>query len=240
MKKALMVSNPFLPAYGPGVRRSVSFIRHLRNYGWEPVVLTRETSAPDSPADPPELEIPDGMDVYRTNPWELDELPGILGRAGKRFGERFLSPDVQRLWEVFSRRKAARIVRYEGIDLIFTSSSPKSAHLLGLYLKSKFPQIPWIADIRAEIPAVPEEAGVRRGSFRAGAEKRMDRRIYERADCIVTDSEGILNAVLESSSIQGIGDRCFILPDGHAEELSGVFEKSCRLLAARRMSNGPG
>lgn len=240
MKKAMIVSNPFLPANSPGVRRSVSFIKQLRNYGWEPVVLTRAMAAADSSEDPRELEIPDGMDIYRTNSWEPEELLGVLGRAGKLLGERLLAPDGQRLWEIFARRKAARIVKYDGIDLVFTSSPPKSAHLLGLYLKNRFPHIPWIADIRAESPADPEDARLRRSSFKAGVEKRADRRVCEKADCIVTDSEGILNAVLENSKIQGIGERCFTIPDGHAEELSGVFEKSCRSLAARRMANGAG
>ena len=226
MKKALIVSNPFLPADNPGVRRSVSFIRFLRNYGWEPVVLTREVAASDTSDDPAGLEIPDGMDIYRTNPWELDELPGFLGLAGKHLAEWLLAPDKKRLWELSSHRKAVKIVKYDGIDLIYTTSPPKSSHLLGLYLKKRFPQIPWIADICLELSLNTGNAGV---------EKRIDRRISEMADCIVINTEVMLNAILENHSGRSMEDRCFIVPDGFAEELSGVFEKSCRLLAGKRL-----
>ena len=226
MKKALIVSNPFLPADNPAVSRSVSFIKLLRNYGWESVIFTRETAAADTSADPAGLEIPDGIDIYRTNPWELDELPGLLGLAGKYLAEWVLAPDKKRLWELSSHRKAAKIIKYDGIDLIYTASSSKSSHLLGLYLKKRFPQIPWIADICLELPV---------NTGKAGVEKRFDRRISEMADCIVTNTEGMLDAILESNLGRNMEDRCFIIPDGFTEELSAVFEKSCRLLAAKRL-----
>lgn len=227
MKKALIVSNPFLPADNPCVRRSVSFIMLLRNYGWEPVILTREATATDDiDDDTADLEIPDGMDVYRTNPWQLEELPGLLGAAGKHLAQWFLTPDNKRLWELFSHRKAARIVKYDGIDLIYTASPAKSPHLLGLYLKKKFPQIPWIADICPENPAY---AG------KARAEREIDRRISKMADCIVASTEAFLEAIRENQQGRAIEDKCFVIPDGFAQELSEVFEKSCRLLAAKRL-----
>lgn len=231
-----MISNSFLPASNPCVRRTVGFIRLLRNYGWEPVLLTREAAAADISDEPADLEIPEGMDVYRTNPWELDELPGILGRAGRRLGEWLLAPDKERLWEIFSCRKAAKIVKYDGIDLIYTASPPKSSHLLGLYLKKRFPQIPWIADISAEYPADTGNAGIFRNSFRAGSEKKADRRICEAADCIITGTGDILNEIPENASGKSMRERCFNIPDGSVEELSGVFEKSCRHIAAKRLA----
>ncbi len=232
MKKVLMALNSFLPAAGPCVARSAGFVRLLRNYGWEPVILTREISAPDTGDAPEGLEMPEGIDVYRTSPWELDELPGLLGFAGRRLGEWFLAPDKERLWTLFTRRKAARIVKNEGIDLIYTASPPKSSHLLGFYLKKRFPQLPWIADICA---ATSVNVGNPRSSLKAGVEKRTDRRVCEAADYIVSDSEGMLKALFEASQVRDIDGKCFTIPDGFAEELSGVFEKSCRLLAAKRL-----
>lgn len=226
MKKALIVSNPFLPDDSPGVRRSISFISLLRNYGWEPVVLTREARAVDVSGEPDGLDLPDGMEIYRTNPWELDELPGMLGLVGKHIAERLLVPDRKRLWEMSSHRKAARIVKNDGIDLIFTTSPNKSSHLLGLYLKKRFPQIPWIADLCPELSI---------NTGKPGVENKTDHRIGEMADCIVINTEAGLNALFERHSGRSMEERCFIIPDGFIEELSGVFEKSCRLIAAKRL-----
>jgi hypothetical protein len=198
-------------------------------------VLTREISAAAAPDDPSALEIPEGIDVYRTNAWELGELPGLLGRAGSSLGGRFLAPDKERLWEMFSRRKAARIVKYDGIDLVYTASAPKSSHLLGIYLKKKFPQIPWVADVRAEIPVNTESVRAYSNNRKSRVESKLDRRIYMMADCMVTDTEGIRKAILENSGIQGTEERCFMIPDRYTEELSGVFEKSCRMLASKRL-----
>ena len=40
MKNVLMIAYSFPPAGGPGVQRTSKFVKYLRNYGWEPVVLT--------------------------------------------------------------------------------------------------------------------------------------------------------------------------------------------------------
>ena len=42
MKKVLMIACSFPPLGGPGVQRSVKFVKYLRDFGYEPVVFTRE------------------------------------------------------------------------------------------------------------------------------------------------------------------------------------------------------
>jgi hypothetical protein len=42
MKKVLMIAHQFPPIGGSGVQRTVKFVKYLRDFGWEPVVLTRK------------------------------------------------------------------------------------------------------------------------------------------------------------------------------------------------------
>lgn len=42
MRKVLIIANQFPPMGGSGVQRSVKFVKHLRSFGYEPVVFTRE------------------------------------------------------------------------------------------------------------------------------------------------------------------------------------------------------
>ena len=42
MRKVLIIANQFPPMGGSGVQRSVKFVKHLRCFGYEPVVFTRE------------------------------------------------------------------------------------------------------------------------------------------------------------------------------------------------------
>ena len=39
MRKVLIIANQFPPMGGSGVQRSVKFVKHLRSFGYEPVVL---------------------------------------------------------------------------------------------------------------------------------------------------------------------------------------------------------
>src|SRR4051812_3012819 len=40
MKKVLIVAYYFPPSGGPGVQRVLKYVQYLREFGWEPVVLT--------------------------------------------------------------------------------------------------------------------------------------------------------------------------------------------------------
>ena len=66
MKKVLIISYYFPPSGGAGVQRMLKFVKYLREFGWEPVVLTARNA--DYPAYDESLqsEIPPGIKVYRS------------------------------------------------------------------------------------------------------------------------------------------------------------------------------
>ncbi len=150
MKKVLMVAYYFPPMGGSGVQRTAKFVKHLRSFGYEPVIFTRGIEKVPLRDDSLLKDIPEGIRVIRTRPWDFTALPGVLSYAGKFISRKVLIPDGERIWQLAARKKAAETVLQENIDLVYTTSSPYSDHLMGLYLKQQFPHIPWVADFRDE------------------------------------------------------------------------------------------
>jgi hypothetical protein len=172
-------------------------IGQLRIYGWEPVVLTRGTGA--EPQEKRLLQLPEDIDIIRTGPFgdgftKVEALPGFF-----RF---LLERNGQKLWEFFSRSKASRLVKNGGADLIYTVSPSYSSHRIGLHLKKKNPNLPWVADLGPSGPAL------------RSCERELLARIRETADILVPDN-----------------------PEINAQELSELFEKACRLVAAKKLGN---
>lgn len=82
MKKVLMIANQFPPMGGAGVQRSVKFVKHLRTFGYEPVVLTRDIGNMQLKDETLMADVPDGIKIYRTKPLESPELGGIMRDTG--------------------------------------------------------------------------------------------------------------------------------------------------------------
>lgn len=226
MKKALMISYPFPPTGGPGVQRSLKFVKYLGNFGWEPVVLTREVGNMKLKDDSLEKDIPKDTRIYRTNPWELTELPSLFGLAGKFVSIKLLIPDKERLWEIFSKRTAARIVKHEGIDLIYSTSVPYSSHLLGLHLKKRFPDIPWVADFRDEWTNNPYLLDNPHYRLRMNMEKRMEKKVLEKADCLITNTPVMLENFLCNNPALNLEDRFFVISNGYDRDDFGQLVKN--------------
>ena len=154
----------------PGTERVVNFINSLRDYGWEPVILTR--NAEPNFLEEQNLQVPEDIDIIRTGYKVTSGFPHIIQSVTK-FLASLLLPDGQRLWEFMSRRKAVRIAKNGGVDLVYSVSPPYSSHLIGLRLKKKYPKLPWVADLNYESTTV------------RNYEKSLLARITENADLIV-------------------------------------------------------
>lgn len=225
MKKVLMVVYSFPPIKNAESDRSLSFVGQLHNCGWEPLVLTREVRS--QPAEESDFRIPEGIDVVRSSPWRPDPLPKFL-RVAASFLASLMVPDRERLWELFSLRKASRITKNDGIDLVYTVSPPSSSHIIGLHLKKKYPDVPWVADICSTVP-------VGQMKLKDRYEKKLLEKVLSEADCIITGSETIQEQLKHLRSKNPQEESISLVPDGHVQELSELFEKACRVIAARKM-----
>ncbi len=233
MKKVLIITYSFPPAENACAMRADSFIRQLGKYGWEPLILTADIKAKASsgPEERAKAPIPEGIDIVRTGPWQSENLPAPL-RSVAGFLSALLVPDREMLWELFCIRKAVRLAKSIGADLIYTLSPPSSAHLIGLRLKKKNPRIPWVADFCE----VSEASGRGLKRFKEQYVRKLINSVLDEADCIIACNSSISGILAKNSDDMGQqADICWV-PDGRVQELTEQFEKACRIIATRKLN----
>jgi len=226
MKKVLMIAHQFPPIGGSGVQRTVKFVKYLPLYGWKGIVLTRDAKRALLKDNTLLNEIPADTIIYRTAAWDFSEWPFPLNLAGKYIRRRILIPDGERLWGIFSFKKALDIVKNERIDLIYSTSQPFSTHLLAMKLKEAFPGIPWVADFRDEWTNNAFVKAYNYRSYRKKIEKRMERKVFEMADAIVINTP-----VMRDNSVRDnpdLGDKFHVIPNGFDREDFEGIEKGGR------------
>lgn len=225
MKKVLIIANQFPPMGGSGVQRSVKFVKHLRAFGYEPVVLTREVGNMPLKDETLLKDVPEGVKIYRTKAYELPELKGIMRIPGKVLGK-FVVPDTAYFWYKNSRKKALDIIKNEGIDIVYTTSAPYSDHLLGLYIKEKMPDIKWAVDFRDEWTNNPYTLDNPYNSVRTKIEKNMEHTVVTTADMLITNTPVMRENFIKNNAIKG--DNFVVIPNGYDVEDFADFDSSVK------------
>lgn len=165
MKRLLVLAYFFPPLGGGGCQRTLKLVRYLEPHGWAATVVTVED--PDYWILDPSLldEVPASCEVLRVRALTSQRLLRLLARAGLRLEERqgarragvfrglrrlqglLAVPDGYQPWARAAERRATPLLAGGGIDALWTTSSPESAHLAGLALKRRH-GVPWVADFR--------------------------------------------------------------------------------------------
>lgn len=215
MIKVLIIANQFPPMGGSGVQRSVKFVKHLRAFGYEPVVFTREVGNMSLKDETLLKDVPEGVKIYRTKPYELPELQGIMRIPGKVLGK-FIIPDTAYFWYKNSRKKVLEVIKSEGIDIIYTTSAPYSDHLLGLYIKKKMPNIKWAADFRDEWTNNPYTLDNPYNPIRTKIEKNMEHEVVTMADMLITNTPVMRENFIRNNNLTG--ENFVFIPNGYDEE----------------------
>jgi len=207
MKRVLMVAYFFPPLGGGGCQRTLKLVRYLEPHGWRATVVT--TRDQDYWILDPSLEeeIPATTEVRRVGGLTGGTVVRALSRAGvpvqeaqgRRRGApmRFLRslqrwtvlPDSYRAWAHAAERDAHERVLAGGVDAVWTTSSPESAHLAGLALQKRH-RLPWVADFR--------DPWVGRVTYRPptpwhdARHRAMERRVVSSADRVTLVSEAMV------------------------------------------------
>jgi glycosyltransferase involved in cell wall biosynthesis len=235
-KKVLLVTYYFPPSGGAGVQRCLKFVKYLREFGWEPVVLTARDA--DYPAFDETLlrEIPDGVAVYRSKIFEpynfYRKLTGkkigesmdiaTLSRDStqkRKLSERFAEwirswifiPDARIGWKYFAVKMGREIIRKEKIDVILSSAPPYTCHLIGQALSRQSGR-PWVCDFRDSW--VGWLSAAKRSGLPHQIELKMEGRVLQHAHRILTVSPGVQEDLL-SRHPELRDDRWLLLPNGY-------------------------
>ena len=177
---------------------------------------------------PVEDEIPAETEIVRVGGLTAGKLLTTISRAGipvqdghgrRRPGafralrsiQRFLLvPDAYRSWANAAEHAADARIRQGGIDAIWTTSSPESAHLAGLALKKKH-HIPWVADFRD--PWVGRVTYKPPTPWHDARHRAMERRVVSTADRVTLVSEAMV-ALYRKRYPMVDAERFVFLPNG--------------------------
>jgi glycosyltransferase involved in cell wall biosynthesis len=172
MKKVLMIAYYFPPIGGSGMQRTVKFVKHLYSLGWSSVILTVTRKEHYEFYDNSlTRDIPSATRIYKTacfNPYGI-----------------FNIPDHKIAWIATAALKGLKICKQEDINVIYSTSPPVTAHIIG-YLIKKITHLPWVADFRD--PLVKNCVSYKNW-FRAKIALTLERLIVYKADKIITNTD---------------------------------------------------
>lgn len=236
MKKVLIITYYWPPGSGAGVQRWLKFSKYLPEFGWEPVILTVDPEYASYPVTDPSLEkdIPAGIKVYRTKATDWfrfyskdkkkvpsagfavnndNSFKGIIARFVRG---NFFIPDPRIGWNKYAIDKAVEIILKEGISHLITSSPPHSTQLLGLDLKTIFPGIKWIADLRDPWTDIYYYNQFYPTSISRRIDRKYETKVLRAADSIITVGETLKQHFTEK--LRNGSEKISVLTNGYDEE----------------------
>jgi len=150
-----------------GTQRAAKFVKYLPQFGWEPIVLTVK-DVHYYATDETLLDDIRGREIIRTesldplrlwakfrksnseqnsSPVKKSLLQKILLLTNRIVSGWLFVPDAKLLWLPFVLWQGVKIIKKEQIQIIFTTSPPHSAHLIGVVLKW-LTGVKFVADFR--------------------------------------------------------------------------------------------
>lgn len=171
-KRILIIAYFFPPLGGSGVQRTLKFVKYLRNFGWEPIVVTVGKSGSGLIDETLFLDVPKDIEIIRIdvkNEIDINFINRIIEIQHGVVQDNFLmnqyihilNNNLDKLdniiqipdQSIFFAKEAIdnlnELVDMNEIDIIYSTSGPYSDHIIGYYLKQRFRK-PWIVDFRDE------------------------------------------------------------------------------------------
>lgn len=208
-KKVLVIAYHFPPmAASSGIQRTLNFVRYLRNWGWESIVLSTAPHAYSRTGDEQLGEIPAGMRVERA--FALDAARH-LSLAG-RYPGFVATPDRWASWLPFAVRAGRRLIREERPSVIFSTYPIATAHLIGCRL-SDWSGLPWVADFRDSM----YDDGYPEGARQRAINKKLDRETVIRSTRAIFTTPST-RAMYADRYPELPEDRWSLIPNGYDEK----------------------
>lgn len=156
--KVLVIAYYFPPLGLSGVQRTFKFVKYMKNYGWEPTVITTDKVAYYAYDNSLNDELnSSNIKVIRVTGKEPNSLLSRFGNLKPPreflrkifdvFSQTFFIPDNKVSWSNAAAKKADELLSNEHFDVIFVSSPPFSAFEKISNLRVKY-DVPVIIDYR--------------------------------------------------------------------------------------------
>jgi len=227
MRRVLMVAFHYPPVRGSsGVHRTLAFSRHLRDHGWEPVVLTVHPRAYPSTGDDQMGDIPEGMRVERAFALDTERHLSLFGR----YPLSLALPDNWASWYWGGVRAGLRLIRELRPSALWSTYPIATAQWIARTLHRKS-GLPWVADLRDSMtePGYPSQPR-RRESF-----LKLERGIVAEAARVVFTAPGA-RAMYAARYPEVPAGRWQVIPNGYDER---AFEGASGAGAPPGSGDGP-
>lgn len=212
MPGLLVLAYYFPPWGGAGVQRTLKYVKYLPQFGWQPQVVTARSRV-QAVSDPSlSLELPAGLPVHATPALMLPKA--LPWRVRNWLARWLLVSDQEAGWASFAQRQAAELIRRRQVQAVYTTSTPYTAHLVGLRLKQRF-GLPWIADFRD--PWVGNATLRPPTPWHRGRIEGWERQVVTAADRVTVVSEPMAQA-FRAAYPQLEPQRFLTLPNGYDPE----------------------
>ena len=217
-RRVLIVSAAFPPTGGAGVQRTAKFARYLPDQGFDPIVWTAGPLGQLPRDDSLASELPRSVSVLSNPNHDLAgplaafaDRSWRLARLTRRL-ERFFVPDSLIPWVLTSLAPLRRLIHTHRIDLIYSTYSPASNHLLAWMLK-RATRRPWISDWR-DLWTEDHWYQFRTGpAWRRKLDRRLERTFLRASDAIVATTDAQRNILTSALSAADTPLACTI-PNG--------------------------
>lgn len=229
MHKVLIISYNFPPVGGAGVQRATKFVKYLRLFGWEPIVLT--VLNPSVPIADHALcgEIPADVTIVRAKSFEPSYSSkqsfggrgkGALApvkRALKSVAASLLLPDLQVLWWPHSLVEIVKIIKCHRPDCIFVTAPPFSSFIPAVLAGSVF-NVPVVLDYRDEWSFSRQQwENLSKGWLAVMADRAMERFALGRCTGITTANLSYLSSLKSLYPFLALKS-CKVITNGFDEE----------------------
>lgn len=143
-KRVLLIAFHFPPeAVSSGIQRTLSFFKHLGQYGWEPMVLSAHPRVYQTQNTSQLASFPPGLVVRRAFALDAKQHLGIRGR----YLQLLALPDRWISWFLGAVPAGLGLIRQHRPQVIWSTFPISTAHLIGLALH-RLTGLPWVADFR--------------------------------------------------------------------------------------------
>lgn len=202
------------PSGGSGVQRWLKFVKYLRHYGWEPIVVTPEYGTAPYYDASLQRDVPEGVKIYKTATFEPFEIynrlqgkkkdapipVGMVGikdskslfqRAANYIRANFFIPDARVGWKSYAISAAQQAIQENpDIAAFVTTGPPHSVHLAGLAIKKEF-GLPWLADLRDPWTNIYYNHSLPRTEATRQRDKALEDEVLRTADAVTVVSGGM-------------------------------------------------
>lgn len=179
-KTILLVTLEFPPCRSAGLQRPYRFAQYLQEMGWNPIILTAESSLYENYDF--ELQVPDLLktNIFRSKAWNTTKLFSIKGK----FPSIVTVPDRYWPWYFTAVKLGKQLINDYKPSCIWSTYPALTSHLVARTLKNNH-QIPWIADFRDPLQC-HYDSNDQKYNFLM---RFLERKVIESADSICTVTE---------------------------------------------------